>query len=72
MSECEACDHIIIREMSMFDWDLYCDVVEEILNDIPCVCDTCAFCMLFMYYHEKFKMVKEIIKRSVRLIDPVL
>ena len=45
MSECEACDNIIIREMSMFDWDLYCDVVEEILNDIlVCVILVLSIC----------------------------
>ena len=61
---CLNVKHVITSlfvKCQMFDWDLYCDVVEEILNDIPCVCDTCAFHMLFMYYHEKFKMVKEVI-----------
>ena len=60
MPECESCDNFIIREMSIFDWD----VVEQILNDIPCVCDTCAFRMLFMYYHAKYKYVKEVINES--------
>ena len=55
MSECELCYKVIIREMSIFDWDAYCDVVEKEFNDIPRVCDTCAYRALFMYYHEKFK-----------------
>ena len=32
---CESCGKVIMREMSFFDWELYCDVVEEVLNDIP-------------------------------------
>ena len=40
MSECELCDKVIIREMSILDWDAYCDVVEKVFNDIPRVCDT--------------------------------
>ena len=60
MSECELCYKVIIREMSIFDWDAYCDVVEKEFNDIPRVCDTCAYRALFMYYHEKFKKVIKI------------
>ena len=57
MSECELCYKVIIREMSIFDWDAYCDVVEKVFNDISRVCDTCAYRALFMYYHEKCKKV---------------
>ena len=57
MPECESCDNVIIREISISYWD----VVEEILNKILC---GCAFCMLFMHYHAKYKTVKEVIDES--------
>ena len=59
--QCESCGKDIIHKMSFFDWELYCDVVEEVLNDIPRTCDTCAFHMLFRYYYGKCKKVKDTI-----------
>ena len=66
---CESCGKVIMREMLFFDWELYCDVVEEVLNDIPRVCDTCAFRMLFRYYHGKYKKVKETVEEFCPTID---
>ena len=62
MCECESCGKDITHKMSFFDWERYCDVVEEVLNDIPRVCDTSSFRTLFRYYHGKYKKVKEIVE----------
>ena len=41
-------------KLSQQDYDRYCIIVEDILKDIPIVCDECAYRILYSFYYDKF------------------